>query len=65
MLRRFDVKEKVQPSTEDRADRLKQRYVDGEIGEREFEREMDQLLEDDDDRRQSHSRTHKSIDIED
>lgn len=61
LLREFDVSEKVEPTTEDRADRLKQQYVDGEIGEREFEREMERLLDDDSD---SRSRDYKNIEID-
>jgi len=65
MLRRFDVKEKVEPTTEDRAEKLKQRYIDGDISEREFEREMDRLL-DDDTSTQRYSRSDgTSIEIDD
>lgn len=34
--------------TGDSADRLRSRYVDGELGDDEFERELDRLLESDD-----------------
>lgn len=34
-------------STDDPHDRLRSRYVDGELSEAEFERELDRLLEDD------------------
>lgn len=46
MLREFDVSERVQPTTEDRKRELKQRYVEGEIDDAEFEREMEQLMDD-------------------
>lgn len=46
ILRQFDVAEKVEPTTEDRKRELKQRYVNDEISEEAFEREMEQLMDD-------------------
>jgi len=46
ILRQFDVSEKVEPTTEDRKQQLKEQYVEGELSDAEFEREMDRLLED-------------------
>ena len=45
-LRRFDAAAKVEPTSEHRQRRLRERYVDGEIGEAEFEREMERLMDD-------------------
>lgn len=60
VLRKFDAAEKVEPTTEDRKEQLTQQYVDGEISEAEFEREMERLLDDD----QSESRSHTNVDLE-
>lgn len=46
LLDQFDVSERVGPTVEDRRRRLKERYVDGEISEAEFEREMERLMDD-------------------
>ncbi|MFB6202439.1 MAG: SHOCT domain-containing protein [Halorhabdus sp.] len=46
LLRQFDVSEKVEPTVEDRQQRLKSKYVDGEISDEEFEREMARLMDD-------------------
>jgi len=46
LLRRFDVSEKVEPTTEDRRQELKQQYVSGEMSEAEFERQLTQLMDD-------------------
>lgn len=46
VLRQFDVTEKVDPTTEDRQQQLREQYVSGEISEPEFEREMEQLMDD-------------------
>ncbi|GAB3676111.1 SHOCT domain-containing protein [Halopiger thermotolerans] len=47
VLRQFDVAEKVEPTTAERREQLTERYVDGEISEAEFEREMERLMDDD------------------
>jgi len=44
-----DLSERVEPTTEERIDDLKQRYVDGEITEAEYERELQALMRDADD----------------
>ena len=64
ILRQFDVSERVEPTTEDRRQRLKEQYVDGEISEAEFEREMQRLLDDDSADAQSQSNTHTNIEID-
>lgn len=46
MLRQFDVSERVEPTTEDRKEKLKTRYVEGEISDAEFERRMERLMDD-------------------
>ena len=46
LLRRFDVKAKVEPTDDERQRRLKERYVAGEISDAEFEREMGRLMDD-------------------
>jgi uncharacterized membrane protein len=61
-LRQFDVSEKVEPTTEDRKQQLKQQYVDGELSDAEFEREMDRLL---DDTTTENSGTGTPVEIED
>lgn len=45
MLRRFGASEKVEPTTADRKAELKEQYVEGDMSESEFEREMSQLLD--------------------
>ncbi|WP_135828757.1 SHOCT domain-containing protein [Halorussus halobius] len=47
-IRDGDLSEHVAPTTEERIDDLKQRYVDGEITEAEYERELQALLRDED-----------------
>ncbi|ELZ00083.1 SHOCT domain-containing protein [Natrialba asiatica] len=47
VLRQFDASQRVEPTTEDRKQRLKERYVAGEISDDAFEREMAQLMDDD------------------
>lgn len=64
LLRQFDVSEKVEPTTEDRRQQLKEQYVAGEISEAEFEREMQRLLDDDSTEAQSRSNTHTNIEID-
>lgn len=46
-LRWLDVADRVEPTTGDRRRRLTERYVEGEIDEERFEREMAALMEDD------------------
>ncbi|WP_266075379.1 SHOCT domain-containing protein [Haladaptatus caseinilyticus] len=41
------LSERVEPTTEDRMDELKERYVAGEIDESEFERRMKRLVDED------------------
>ncbi|WP_339106416.1 SHOCT domain-containing protein [Haloterrigena salinisoli] len=64
ILRQFDVSERVEPTTEDRRQQLKEQYVAGEISEAEFEREMQRLLDDDSTEAQSRSNTHTNIEID-
>ncbi|SDK04268.1 hypothetical protein SAMN05216226_11565 [Halovenus aranensis] len=49
ILREFDAAERVEPTTEDRKQELRERYLDGEISDEEFERELDRLLNEEDD----------------
>ncbi len=42
------VSERVAPTAADRRDALKQRYADGELSEREFERELEAVLDEHD-----------------
>ncbi|CCQ34076.1 conserved hypothetical protein [Halorhabdus tiamatea SARL4B] len=65
ILRQFDVAEKVEPTTADRKQTLKQQYVDGDISDAEFEREMERLLDDGDGNEKSTANTATSIEIED
>ena len=44
-LRRFDTAQRFQPTMEDRQQRLREQYVQGEISEAEFEREMAQVMD--------------------
>ena len=45
ILRRFDVTEKVKPTTEDRRQQLEEQYVTGEMSEAEFERKLAKLMD--------------------
>ncbi|WP_227375648.1 SHOCT domain-containing protein [Haladaptatus halobius] len=45
------LSKRVEPTSEDRMDELKRRYVAGEIGETEFERRMKRLMDGSDDDR--------------
>ena len=63
-LREFDVSGKVEPTTEDRKEKLRERYVAGEIGESEFEREMERLMDGDADGG-SRSVTRRDVETED
>lgn len=64
ILRQLDVSERVEPTTEDRRQQLKEQYVAGEISEAEFEREMQRLLDDDSGDTRSRSNTHTDIEID-
>lgn len=46
LLEQFDVSETVEPTREDRKQQLKERYVAGEVSDEEFERRMQQVLDD-------------------
>jgi len=46
-LRRFDVSERVEPTDADRREHLKEQYVEGKLGDEEFEREMERLVDED------------------
>ncbi|WP_247729176.1 SHOCT domain-containing protein [Halovivax limisalsi] len=61
-LRQFDVASTVEPTTEDRKAELKERYVDDEISEAEFEREMERLMDDSSTDHRSRSRTERTAD---
>lgn len=62
VLREFDVSSAVEPAIEDRKRELTERYVENEITEAEFERELERLMDDTlaDDR--SRSRTETNVD---
>jgi uncharacterized membrane protein len=65
LLRKFEVSEKVEPTTEDRRQRLKEQYVTGEISETEFEREMERLMDDTDSEGASLSDTERTLEVDD
>jgi uncharacterized membrane protein len=65
ILRQFDVSATVEPTTEDRKRDLKERYVAGEIGDEEFEREMERLMDGDPSERRSRSGGRSSVELED
>ncbi|MGQ3413786.1 SHOCT domain-containing protein [Natrinema sp. LN54] len=65
ILRQFDVSEKVEPTVEDREQRIKDRYAAGEIDEAEFEREMEQVLDDDFATETPRSGNETTVEIED
>ncbi|WP_440007348.1 SHOCT domain-containing protein [Halomicrococcus sp. SG-WS-1] len=44
--RSVGLSDRVAPTTEDRIDDLKQRYVEGDIGELEYERRLQELMDD-------------------
>ena len=48
-LRQFDASERVAPTVEDRKRELKERYVEGEMSNAEFERRMERLMDDTED----------------
>ncbi|MFC6764469.1 SHOCT domain-containing protein [Natrinema soli] len=62
LLRRFNVSETVEPTTEDRRRQLKKQYVEGEISDAEFERKMDQLVDGTNSKSRSRSGTTIEID---
>lgn len=64
LLRHFDVTEKVEPTTEDRRQQLKEQYVEGEISDAEFERKMEQLVDGTDSKSRSWSGTGTTIEID-
>ena len=64
LLRHFDVAEKVKPTMEDRQQRLREQYVQGEISETEFEREMAQVMDETPDE-PSQSETKRNVELED
>lgn len=64
ILRHFDVTEKVEPTMEDRQQQLREQYVQGEISDAEFEREMAQLIDETTDET-SRSENETTIETED
>ena len=64
LLRHFDVAEKVKPTMEDRQQRLREQYVQGEISVTEFEREMAQVMDETPDE-PSQSETKRNVELED
>lgn len=64
ILRQFDAAERVKPTTEDRRRELKQRYVNGEISEAAFEREMERLMDGDSSDGRSRSDDRTTVDFE-
>ena len=64
IFRRFDVTEKVSPTTEDRRQQLKDQYVSGEISDAEFEREMGQLMNDASSKEKAQFRTETTIEAD-
>lgn len=64
-LRRFDVSERVEPTTEDRRSELKEEYVSGEMSEAEFERRLAQLMDDTSSEERSQTSSDSTIEVED
>lgn len=64
-LRHFDVSQKVELTVEDRKQRLKERYIAGEISEEEFERKMEQLINDTSSDTNVRSEEYTPIDLKD
>ena len=64
LLRHFDVAEKVKPTMEDRQQRIREQYVQGEISEAEFEHEMAQVM-DETPEEPSQSETERNVELED
>lgn len=62
ILRRFDVTEKVSPTTEDRRQELEEQYVSGAISDAEFEREIGRLMDGTASEESSNSGTETTID---
>lgn len=65
LLRQFDVAEKVEPTAEDRKQRLRERYLAGELSDDEFERQLETLMDDPHSEKNTQSRSGTSIDVED
>lgn len=65
VLGQFDVSDKVEPTAADRQQRLKEQYMNGEITEIEFERKMEELMQDEDRAGEPRSRTETTIEIDD
>lgn len=65
ILRQFDVSKRVEPTAEDRQQHLQQQYIEGEITEAEFERKMEQIMDDTVPEKASRSRTELTVDIND
>lgn len=65
LLRRFDASEKVEPTTDDRRQELKEQYVAGEMSEAEFERQLAQLMDDTSHEESSPAHDGSTIEIED
>lgn len=64
-LRHFDVSKKVEPTAADRRQDLKEQYITGEISEEEFERKMEQLMNDHPSEKNVRSEDYTTVDIED
>ncbi|WP_435179753.1 SHOCT domain-containing protein [Halorussus sp. AFM4] len=64
--RRFGLAERFEPTTEERIDELKRRYVDGELTELEYERRLQDLMaeEDVDDARVRRERSRTDYEFE-
>lgn len=65
ILRRFDVSGTVEPTTEDRKQQLKEQYVNGEITDAEFERQVSELMDDTASDKRAQSETQTTIETED
>jgi membrane protein implicated in regulation of membrane protease activity len=63
-LRRFGAAQRFQPTMEDRQQRLREQYVQGEISEAEFEREMAQIMDETPDE-PPQSATEKNVELDD
>ena len=65
--RTVGLSDRVEPTQEDRIDELKRRYVEGDIGEAEYERRLRELMDDesvDDDRvRRERRRTDREFEL--
>lgn len=65
LVREFDVAERFEPTVEDRRRELREQYVAGELGDREFERQLAQLLDETPDEQTTGSDDRSAIEIED